>query len=248
MGGSALPPYPILHPIPAPPGTLILPCSPWQSSSILRRLGLTLCFWSLAPPSPTSILDLAQMCPVASLPWHQDWHHQHLHCSCVCTPERVQPRGTIALRRGRGSPAVACRQSRLAPCMPCLTLCARTWSHLCTFSCTLSTRRQFVCVHLHTRCRRWVILVYTHALSPVTIAPLQHPCARGPPAEPTAAPHHPATALAPAPRRRDKWELSEAPCLLLTFGNATPPRAAPHRGGSGPMGVVAQHLQLISSR
>lgn len=44
------------------------------------------------------------------------------------------------------------------------------------------------------------------------------------------APRHPATALAPARRRRDKWELSEAPCLLLTFGNATPPRAAPRRG------------------
>lgn len=50
------------------------------------------------------------------------------------------------------------------------------------------------------------------------------------PAEPAAAPRHPATALAPAQRPRDKWELSEAPCLLLTFGNATPPQAAP-RGG-----------------
>lgn len=57
-----------------------------------------------------------------------------------------------------------------------------------------------------------------------------------------AAPHHPAAAaLAPELRPRDKWELSAAPCLLLTFGNATPPQAAP-------AGIVAQHLQLISQR
>lgn len=64
------------------------------------------------------------------------------------------------------------------------------------------------------------------------------------PAEPGAAPRHRiSTRAAPG----DKWELSEAPCLLLTFGNATAPRAA-RAGGSGPAGIVAHHLQLISSR
>lgn len=64
------------------------------------------------------------------------------------------------------------------------------------------------------------------------------------PSEPGAAPRHRiSTRAAPG----DKWELSEAPCLLLTFGNATAPRAV-RAGGSGPAGIVAHHLQLISSR
>jgi len=85
------------------------------------------------------------------------------------------------------------------------------------------------CTLAQTRELPWALSL-TRSCSDVHCTP-QHagahawvpPCS---PAEPTAAPRHPATALAPAQRQRDKWELSEAPCLLLTFGNATPPRAA----------------------
>lgn len=65
---------------------------------------------------------------------------------------------------------------------------------------------------------------HTSASSAARLGPCPQPGRAHP------APRLPATALAPARRRRDKWELSEAPCLLLTFGNATPPRAAPRRG------------------
>lgn len=50
-------------------------------------------------------------------------------------------------------------------------------------------------------------------------------------------PHPTGAALAAALRPRDGWELSAAPCLLLTFGNATAPRAAPRRGEPHPRGL-----------
>ena len=229
-----------------------------ESSQCICLTGTFISSLPLTSPVPTEqlLVPSAAAAEAEADAWP---YPQRAGASALAAQGRVIP-GCTGTPRSRGTVgACVCNRARvhtdvLAGTCEGIRLraerrtCARGTAGACSFvafTCTLLQvhpgpgRHWAVWAHAHADMGARVLGAH-HVLSPTCSRSDMYRmprCARARarvpprgPAEPTAAPRHPATALAPARRQRDKWELSQAPCLLLTFGNATVPWAALRRG------------------